>query len=199
MVCHKMRLLNQLLLIQHLLLTCLTFLDQVVRHSVPKSISPSVTYRSPNCEVIQISNSTTATKSCDDPCAKTLSVLGKAARRKKKTSTVPAKSNALLASCSSEKLVATVKASRVECKQLESRLKELEAKIKDDGVGISGALENDILKIMGGQNFEATPHMKFFWEQQLKLLKSDKFGRQYHPQIKLLWSFIAWQISSCLP
>ena len=67
--------------------------------------------------------------------------------------------------------------------QLESRLKELEARIKDDGVGISGALENDILKIMGGQNFEATPHMKFFWEQQLKLLKSDKFGRRYHPQI----------------
>ena len=104
-------------------------------------------------------------------------------RRKKKTSTVPAKSNAPLASCSSEKLVATVKASRVECKQLESRLKELEARIKDDGVGISGALKSDILKIMGGQNFEATPHMKFFWEQQLKLLKSDKFGRRYHPQI----------------
>ena len=53
----------------------------VVRHSVPKSISPShfqssVTYRSPSCEVVQISNSTTATESCD-PCAKTLSVLGK--------------------------------------------------------------------------------------------------------------------------
>ena len=76
-----------------------------------------------------------------------------------------------------------MKASRIECKQLESRLKELEARIKDDGVGISGALENDILKIMGGQNFEATPHMKFFWEQQLKLLKSDKFGQRYHPQI----------------
>ena len=50
-------------------------------------------------------------------------------------------------------------------------------------MGISGALENEILQIMGGQNFEATPHMKFFWEQQLKLLKSDKFGRRYHPQI----------------
>ena len=81
------------------------------------------------------------------------------------------------------KLVATVKASRIECKHLESRLKELESRIKDDGVGVSGTLENDILKIMGGQNFEATPHIKFFWEQQLKLLKSDKFGRRYHPQI----------------
>ena len=180
MVCHKMRLLNQWLLIQHLILTCLTFLDQQL-FGIQSQINFSQPF-SPNCEVVQISNSTTATESCD-PCAKTLSVLGKAAQRKKKTSTVPAKSNAPLASCSSEKLVATVKASRVECKQLESRLKELEARIKDDGVGISGALENDILKIMGGQNFEATTHMKFFWEQQLKLLKSDKFGRQYHPQI----------------
>ena len=76
-----------------------------------------------------------------------------------------------------------MKASRLECKQLEGRIKELEAKIKDDGVGISGSLENDILKIMGGQNLEATPHMKFFWEQQMKLLQSEKFGRRYHPQI----------------
>ena len=76
-----------------------------------------------------------------------------------------------------------MKASRLECKQLEGRIKELEAKINDDGVGISGSLENDILKIMGGQNLEATPHMKFFWEQQMKLLQSEKFGRRYHPQI----------------
>ena len=71
--------------------------------------------------------------------------------------------------------MATVKASRLECKQLEGRIKELETKIKDDGVGISGSLENDILKIMGGQNLEATPHMKFVWEQQMKLLQNEKF------------------------
>ncbi len=39
------------------------------------------------------------------------------------------------------------------------------------------------MKIMGGQNLEATPHMKFFWEQQMKLLQSEKMGRRYHPQI----------------
>ena len=50
-------------------------------------------------------------------------------------------------------------------------------------MGISDSLENDILKIMGGQNLEATPHMKFFWEQQMKLLQTKKFGRHYHPQI----------------
>ena len=66
---------------------------------------------------------------------------------------------------------------------MEGRLKELEGRINDDGVGISSGLDNDILKIMGGQNLDATPHMKFFWKQQLKLLKSEKFGRRYHPQI----------------
>ena len=50
-------------------------------------------------------------------------------------------------------------------------------------MGISGALENNILKIMGGQNLDATPHMKFFWKQQMKLLKSEKFGCHYHLQI----------------
>ena len=36
---------------------------------------------------------------------------------------------------------------------------------------------------MAGQNLEATPHMKFFWEQQMALLQSKKMGRRYHPQV----------------
>ena len=158
----------------------------VVRHSIPKSVSEdrfqsSVSFRSPNCELLQIGESLP-----EDPCnpfSKTLSALKKASSRKKKTSSAPAKSKAPLASCSSEKLVATVKATRLGYKQLENRLKELEGTIKDDGVAVSGTIENDILKITSGQNLEATPHMKFFWEQQINLLKSEKFGRQYHPQI----------------
>ena len=75
-------------------------------------------------------------------------------------------------------MIATVKASRLACKQLEDRVEQLEAHIKKDGVGDSDALEKDILKIMGGQNLGATPHMKFFWEQQMKLLQSEKMGLQ---------------------
>ncbi|CAB4000020.1 Hypothetical predicted protein [Paramuricea clavata] len=55
-----------------------------------------------------------------------------------------------------EKLVATVKASRLGCKQLESRIKELKVRITDYGLGINGALENDILKIMSGQHLESS-------------------------------------------
>lgn len=113
----------------------------------------------------------------------TTSTLKKSEARKRKVSSVQAKSRASLPACGPEKLVATVKASRIQCKQLEDKVRLLDEIIKKDGVGISDALENDILKIMGGQNLECTPHMKFFWEQQMKLLQTQKMGRRYHPQI----------------
>ena len=36
---------------------------------------------------------------------------------------------------------------------------------------------------MSGQNLEVTPHMKFFWQEQMKLLQSSGSGRRYHLQI----------------
>ena len=72
---------------------------------------------------------------------------------------------------------------RLQCKQLEDRLDKLQAKIEEDGVGVSQSLETDLLKIMSGTNLEATPHMKFFWEQQMVLLQSKKMGRRSHPQV----------------
>ena len=157
----------------------------VIRHSVPKSICDThfqsdVTFRSPNCKVIL--DNIISKEQCK-PCSMTTSTLKKSEARKRKVSSVPAKSRASLAACGPEKLIATVKASRIQCKQLEDKVRLLEERIKKDGVGISDALENDILKIMGGQNLECTPHMKFFWEQQMELLQTQKMGRRYHPQI----------------
>ena len=82
-----------------------------------------------------------------------------------------------------EKLRATVKATRLQNKQLEDRLEILHAKIEKDGIAVSASLETDLIKIMAGQNLEATPHMKFFWEQQMDLTQSKKMGRRYHPQV----------------
>ena len=62
-------------------------------------------------------------------------------------------------------------------------LKHLQTKIEEDGVSISASLETDLLMIIGGQNLESTPHMKFLWEQQMALLQSNKMGRRYHPQL----------------
>ena len=73
-------------------------------------------------------------------------------------------------------------AARLENKMLEERLEELQQKIVEHGVSVDQSLE-DILKIMSAQNLEVTPHMKFFWQEQIKLLQSSSCGRRYHPQI----------------
>ena len=80
-------------------------------------------------------------------------MLRKAAARKAIISSVPAKSKASPSSWGPDKLRATVKAARLECKQLEERIKELETIINEDGVSITETLEKDILKIMDGQKF----------------------------------------------
>jgi hypothetical protein len=170
----------------------------VIRHSVPKSICDThfqsdVTFRSPNCKVIL--DNIISKEQCK-PCSTTTSTLKKSEARKRKVSSVPAKSTASLAACGPEKLVATVKASRIQCKQLEDKVRLLEERIQKDGVGISNALENDILKIMGGQNLECTPHMKFFWEQQMKLLQTEKMGRRRRRySLRIIF---AWQVCSCI-
>ena len=110
----------------------------VIRHSVPKSICDThfqsdVSFRSPNCEVILENISKDQCK----PCSMTTSTLRKAETKKRKVSSVQAKSKVSLAACGPEKLVATVKASRLQNKQLEDKIKLLEDRIQKDGVGVS--------------------------------------------------------------
>ena len=159
----------------------------VVRHSIPRlpvsldHFQFTVALRNPGCEVI-MDNAKPKKELCK-PCSITTNSLKKAASRKKKVSRAPAKSQAPLSACGSEKLIATVKASRIACKRLEDRVEQLEAQIKKARVIISDSLEKDILMIMGEQNLEAIPHMRFFWQQQMKPPQSKKMGRRHHPQL----------------
>ena len=66
---------------------------------------------------------------------------------------------------------------------MEDQLEALQSKIGKEGVSISDSLEKDLLKIMRGQNLEATPLIKFFWQQQMKLLQANKMGKKYHALI----------------
>jgi hypothetical protein len=156
----------------------------IVRHTVPKAINVeephfevTLQYRSVACDMLVESSG-----SCK-PCVSASNAVKRAVRKKSKASAMPAKPKASLEACGPEKLRATVKSTRLKVKDLESRLKELQRNIEQRGIGISEGLEKDILKIMGGQNLEATPHMKFFWQEQMKLLQSAKMGRRYHPQV----------------
>ena len=103
--------------------------------------------------------------------------------RKQRQDQAPAKDKAPLAACGAEKLRATVRAQRLHCKDLEAKVKDLQVQIEKHGVSVSESLEKDLLTIMSGQNLEATPHMRFFWEQQMHLMWSTKMGRRYHPQM----------------
>ena len=70
------------------------------------------------------------------------------------------------------------------CKELESRIADLEKEIQKNSIPVDETLEKDMLSILAdsGEN-EVTPHMRVFWEQQRKLLATPKFGRRYHPHV----------------
>ena len=161
--------------------------NTIVRQSVPKAIEVeepdfevTLSLRSVACEVLVDNESD---KNMCKAYASASNAVNRAARKKSKASATPAKPKASLTACGAEKLRATVKSARLQVKDLEDRLQELQCKVKEQGIGISESLEKDILKIMGGRTLDATPHMKFFWEEQMNLLQSAKMGRRYHPQV----------------
>ncbi len=116
-------------------------------------------------------------------CQKLQKQINQQQTRKERKSCAPAKDKAPLAACSAEKLRATVVADRLRCKELEKRIENLQSKLEKHAVNVSEPLEKDLISIMSGQNLDSTPHMKFFWEQQMHLLQTNKMGRRYHPQV----------------
>ena len=140
----------------------------------------TLAYQSVACDMLVEHDSA---KEVCKTCSSAFNTIKRKARKKSKASETPAKPKAALASCGANKLRATVKSTRLQVKDLEDRLKQLQLKIERQGINISDGLEKDILKIMGGQSLEATPHIKFFWQEQMKLLQSAKMGRRYHPQV----------------
>ena len=88
-----------------------------------------------------------------------------------------------------DKLWATVQATRLECKMQKEQLQEMKEHTQDQVICIEKSLEEDIHKIMDWQNLNATPHMKFFWDEQIQLLQSASccrsiihklFSKPYH-------------------
>ena len=59
------------------------------------------------------------------------------------------------------KVVSYSQATRLQMKDLEDRLRQLQQNIGRHGIGIGQDLDKDILKIVGEQSIEATPQLKF--------------------------------------
>ena len=162
--------------------------SDVVRHIVPANIGMDTSYRvmvilrSIECNVLFEKDVSEEQVICQT-CLTLQRNIQKQQTKKERKSSAPAKSKAPLAACGAEKLRATVAADRLELKDLKQKIKNLESRIEKYGVTVSEPLEKDLLTIMSGQNLESTPHMKFFWEQQMHLLQTKKMARRYHPQL----------------
>ena len=109
----------------------------------------------------------------------------------------PAKAKAPLSCLTKEKLVATLKDTRVylkevklKCDQLKSRIKRMQNEIYQHGITLDSTLEDELTKIITATSLESTPHMKLVWEQQKKLSVNHQkmvidgtptlFGLVYH-------------------
>ena len=102
--------------------------------------------------------------------------------KKNLTSSTPLPKKAPLSVSPVPRLVATINQYRLECKQLEQRIKQMEKEIYTYGMKLSEGLENDITSIISKHSVECSPHMKLFWEQQKKHFTANPKGRRYHPQ-----------------
>ena len=160
----------------------------VIRHIVPKNIGMETNYRvmvilrSVDCVVLFDKDVSKEQVICET-CLKLQKKLNQQQTRKERTSNAPARDKAPLAACGLKKLRATVIADRIRMKDLEARVEKMQLQIEKHAVNVSKPLEKDLLTIMSAQNLDATPHMKFFWEQQMRLLQTNKMGRRYHPQV----------------
>ncbi|CAB3991752.1 Hypothetical predicted protein [Paramuricea clavata] len=104
-------------------------------------------------------------------------------RLEKKTSE-PVKSKAPLTTTSKSRLVATVQKQCLVCKELETHLTDQEKEIAKNSISVDENLEKDIFSILADRSDkDVSPQMKFFWEQQRKLLRTPTFGWCYHPHL----------------
>ena len=137
--------------------------SDVRRHSVPNRIDMEsnfgvlAVFHCVNCQLLLDREANEEQVICDQ-CKKLKKNILVQQNRKKGSSSVPAKSKAPLAACSSEKLRATVVAKRLECKQLEDRVKNLQDEIEKSAVSVSEPLEKDLMTIMSGQNLDPNPN-----------------------------------------
>lgn len=94
----------------------------------------------------------------------------------------PVKDRAPLSATSRERLAISLKAKIIECKALKNQLEEMEARIRGNSISVTNELQSDLLSIISGTNFESSPMMKLFWQQQQKVMGyGDARQMRWHP------------------
>ena len=157
--------------------------SRILRHSVPikpdeyedngPPFQSSIFIRDKDCEML-------AESSPCSTCDETEQSLIKSKERSDKNTIEPVKNKAPLSVSSKSRLLATIHQQRRICKKPENRLADLEKEIVKKSISVDEIMEKDILSILADRrDDDASPHMKFVWEQQRKLLQTPTFGRRY--------------------
>ena len=141
-------------------------------------------YRAKDCEIL-IKGSECNCKFCaQKECYQEQSIKRRQARQ-----LVPAKPKAPVSLTSPQRIKLTLQTQRVQCKQLQSEIKQMKLKIEQQSIGVTQDLSHDLLSIISRSGDKMTPFMKLFWEQQQKNIPRSARVRRYHPTI------IRWCIS----
>ena len=104
--------------------------------------------------------------------------------KRKENNIAPAKTNSPISQTSSERLKVTIQTYRMENKELEMQLGQLQEEISKASFPVSADLSNDFKSIIleTGQR-KISPFMRLFWEEQQKYLQSFPNNVKYHPMI----------------
>ena len=96
---------------------------------------------------------------------------------------IPAKLNAPIKFTSPGRVKLTIQHHRLKCKQLESRIEEMQTALEKCSENVTPELNNDLITIYCGiEQNNIPPFMKLFWEEQQKYLKSSSSSSiRYHP------------------
>ncbi|XP_065064989.1 uncharacterized protein LOC135691144 [Rhopilema esculentum] len=96
---------------------------------------------------------------------------------------VPAKLKAPVSMTSAKRLKLTLQANRLKCRQLESKVEEMEKEVARHSVHVQSDLSHDLLQLISRHGGSMSPFMKLFWQQQQKNASRMPKGQRYHPMI----------------
>ena len=104
-------------------------------------------------------------------------------KRSRAKDLVPAKTKAPVSLTSAKRLKLSLQAQRLQCRQLQSRVKEMEVEIEKNSLEIKTDLSHDLLTVISENRQSMSPFMKLFWEQQQRNASRSPTGHRYHPMI----------------
>ena len=141
-------------------------------------------YRTESCYVLLdkdlIPNSNQLCKTCTDHDDK----LTQSIELTKQKLSVPAKPKAPISKTAPQRVILTLQAQRLKCKQLEAEIGKMRQELSEYSCKIDQTLHTDLVNIMSNtSSYKITPFMNLFWQEQKKMSSANSSAVRYHPMI----------------